>query len=142
MNINKLIPLYKDINFSNDTSKYICKKEFGMVSLKKENSIITKLFYPQLTISFTFTCKHKFYSLQNISDITLILAEKKPYCHIKDLLNIYFKEEIIRFERLCVGCNKMGKHLKNLKLSHLLNLYYICKDLILQRTQKMKLKYI
>ena len=44
MNFNKVIPLYKEINFSNETSKFICKKEF----LKSENSIVTKLFYSQL----------------------------------------------------------------------------------------------
>lgn len=39
-------------------------------------------------------------------------------------MNSYFKEEIIEFERLSVGCNKIGKHLKNIKLSNLSNIIY------------------
>jgi len=94
MNVNKEIPLYKEIIFSDETSKFICKKEFDSISFKRENSIITRLFYSQLLSSFKCSCKHVFYSLQNISDITLILPRNNGFCHVKDLIKNYFNEEI------------------------------------------------
>ena len=62
MNINKNIPLYKEITFSDETSKFICKKEYDNYFLKRENSIVTNLFYSQVISSFKCTCKRIFYS--------------------------------------------------------------------------------
>ena len=50
----------------------------------------------------------------------VVTQRKREIIKISDIPrdgNIYFKDEIIRFERLCVGCNKMCKNLKKLKLS-------------------------
>lgn len=63
INIIKNIPLYEEITFSNEISKFICKKEFDTISLKRENSIITNLFYSQLISSFKCICKRNFFSL-------------------------------------------------------------------------------
>ena len=106
LNENKHLLPYKEIIYSDDTSKYICKKEFDEQFFNREKSIITNLFYSQLISTYKCTCKHIFYSLQNVTDITLLLPENSDNCHISDLLNLYFKDEILTFEKTCVNCKK------------------------------------
>ena len=112
-------PLYKEfsINENDKENKRALDTNFDFDFKKREDSIVTQIFYSQIINTFICECKHKTYSFQKILDFPLLIPENRPKIGIYDLLNIYFQPEQIDFETQCEGCKKIQKHQKQTKIS-------------------------
>jgi ubiquitin carboxyl-terminal hydrolase 2/21 len=108
---------YSQLTNSDRISKRQRDIQFDKNFKDREKSIITELFYSQVITTFKCQCKAEIYSFQKLLDFPLLLPVNKPKIDIKDLLKIYFKKEIIEFERPCEKCKKIEKHIKEIKIS-------------------------
>ena len=109
--------VYRTLTNTDKKTKIEKDKEFFNNFKERENSIINDLFYSQIITSFKCQCGAEIYSFQKILDFPLLIPEKGNQINIKDLLNIYFKSELVDFEKKCDKCQKIGKHNKEMKIS-------------------------
>ena len=109
--------VYRTLTNTDKKTKIDRDKEFFNNFKERENSIINDLFYSQIITSFKCQCGAEIYSFQKILDFPLLIPEKVNQIKIKDLLNIYFKSELVEFEKKCDKCQKIGKHNKEMKIS-------------------------
>ena len=98
--------------------KILKEAEFSDFSNKKENSIITELFYNEIMSKYTCCiCSDIHYSYQNIFDVPLLLPEKQMEIDLENLLKNHFNPEIVKFETKCNKCRIIGNHLKEVSIS-------------------------
>ena len=109
--------VYKTLTNSVGKHKIFRDKEFDMNFKERETSIITYLFYSQIITTFKCTCGSEIYSFQKLLDFPLLLPENIKKIDLKDLLNIYFKTEIVEFETECETCKEKTKHHKITRIS-------------------------
>ena len=109
--------IYRTLTNSDDKTKIFKDNEFFNNFKERENSIINDLFYSQIITSFKCECGAEIYSFQKLLDFPLLLPEKVNQIIINDLLNIYFKSELVDFEKKCDKCQKIVKHKKEMKIS-------------------------
>lgn len=93
--------------------------DFFIKSRKKENSIITDVFYGQFAICFTCArCNRKQYHFESFSEIPLqFVSGVRTKLRIEKLIEKYFSDEYLDFLEKCEGCGKVGKHEKKMRLA-------------------------
>ena len=109
--------IYKTLTNSIGKNKIFRDKEFDMNFKEREISIITNLFYSQIITSFKCNCGSEIYSFQKLLDFPLLLPSNVEKIELNELLNIYFKSEIVQFETECENCKKKEKHNKTTRIS-------------------------
>ena len=109
--------IYRTLTNSDNKTKIFKDNEFFNNFKERENSIINDLFYSQIITSFKCGCGAEIYSFQKLLDFPLLLPEKVNQIKINDLLNIYFKSELVDFEKKCDKCQQIVKHKKEMKIS-------------------------
>ena len=109
--------IYRTLTNSDNKTKNFKDNEFFNNFKERENSIINDLFYSQIITSFKCKCGAEIYSFQKLLDFPLLIPENVKRINIKDLLNIYFKSELVDFEKKCDKCQQIAKHKKEMKIS-------------------------
>ena len=109
--------IYRTLTNSDNKTKIFKDNEFFNIFKERENSIINDLFYSQIITSFKCGCGAEIYSFQKLLDFPLLFPENVNQINIKDLLNIYFKSELVDFEKKCDKCQQIVKHKKEMKIS-------------------------
>ena len=109
--------IYKTLTNSIGKNKIFRDKEFDKNFKEREISIITNLFYSQIITSFKCNCGSEIYSFQKLLDFPLLLPSNVEKIELNELLNIYFKSEIVQFETECENCKKKEKHNKTTRIS-------------------------
>ena len=109
--------IYRTLTNSDNKTKNFKDNEFFNNFKERENSIINDLFYSQIITSFKCKCGAEIYSFQKLLDFPLLIPENVKRINIKDLLNIYFKSELVDFEKKCDKCQQIVKHKKEMKIS-------------------------
>ena len=118
LNKNKSKYNYEEIVYTNERDKMLTETEFLDFSYKKENSIVTELFYNEIMSKYTCCiCSDIHYNFQNIFDIPLLLPEKQKEVNLEDLLKYHYNPELVEFESKCNKCQIIGKHLKEIFIS-------------------------
>ena len=59
-------------------------------NIKRENSIISRIFYSQIISTYTCEFNNKVYEVHNILDISLLLPDKKEYRKTRNSSNFFF----------------------------------------------------
>ena len=112
--------LYKELVYNINSSKIDQNNIFHNNFCKRENSIISNIFYSQIISIFICDCTCETYSFQKIMDLPLLFPEdNKNIFTIENLLEYYFKEEKIQFGDKCQICNKITVHTKNIRFTYL-----------------------
>ena len=109
-------PSYIELKTSNKPKRE-CDEEYDYIFKRRESSIIIDSFYGQLINIFTCKCNFKDYSFQKILDLPLLFEGNTSYFTIYELLDKYFKDEVIQFEAKCENCGRKTMHKKELKIS-------------------------
>ena len=109
--------IYRTLTNTDNKSKIVKDNEFFINFKERENSIINDLFYSQIITSFKCKCGSEIYSFQKIMDFPLLLPENVNQINIKNLLNNYFKSEVVDFEKKCDKCQQILKHNKEMRIS-------------------------
>ena len=109
--------IYRTLTNSDNKTKNFKDNEFFNNFKERENSIINDLFYSQIITSFKCKCGAEIYSFQKLLDFPLLIPENVKKTGIKNLLNIYFKSELVDFEKKCDKCQQIVKHKKEMKIS-------------------------
>ena len=109
--------IYRTLTNTEGKTKKMRDEEFDKNFKDREKSIITDLFYSQIITSFKCKCNSEIYSFQKLLDFPLLLPEKENTVKITDLLNNYFKSEVVEFEAKCEKCKQKEKHQKEMRIS-------------------------
>ena len=111
---------------NDDKNKLIRYKEFIDLFNSKEKSIVTELFYPVTITTYICKCLKVNYSFQRYCDIPLLMPintkEIDPDIIKLELVNLidnFFKEEVIQFDTRCNQCKQILPHKKSMKLCKL-----------------------
>lgn len=121
MNRVKEKPQYKELD-TKSKSKIQVNLEYDKYCLKRENSIITDIFYGQIiNIYICLDCKYQTYSFEKFLDLPILLDTdpNKTKFEIPDLLNDYFITEKIKWDIPCEDCKRKTYHQKVQKISKL-----------------------
>ena len=134
--------LYRMLSNSNKKAKKVRDEDFHINFSEREKSIITDLFYAQIVDTFTCECGFEIYSFQKILDFPLLFPEniKDNIITLEELLQFYFKTELIDFEIKCDKCQQKSQHKKEIKMSRPPEILILSLQRINGNTQK-KLKY-
>ena len=128
--------LYKTLTNTEGKAKNIRDQEFDFNFKEREKSIIIDLFYSQIITTFTCNCGSEIYSFQKLLDFPLLLPENVKQIDINNLLQNYFKDEIVDFDSKCEKCGKVEKHKKAMKISRPPEILIISLQRINETTQK------
>ena len=114
---------YKELK-TDGKSKLQCNKEYDEYMKTKEDSIITDVFYGELVIEYKCNkCEAPpSYSFQKFLDLPLLFSNSYSEENINNVLQLYFKDEIVDWCIKCPGCKHQTKHLKKVKLCSLPNI--------------------
>lgn len=107
---------YKELS-TKGKSKGQCDKEFDELFHSKESSIVIDSFYGQIVNIFTCDCSNEVYSFEKVMELPLLLPGGKSSISIEDLLDEYFREDIIKFNTNCENCKRRGYRKKEIKFS-------------------------
>ena len=140
-NISKQNIIYEELITKNKSSHEL-DKEFDLLYRKRENSFIIDLFYNQILNTFKCKCNHENYSLEKIIDIPLLFSNYLMYFSLEKLLDTFFNEESLKWERECEKCHKKEKHIKTMKLTHLSKILIISFQRINQITGRKNNSYV
>ena len=113
-NINKM--KYNELSYNFAYNKILTEKEFNENFKLKENSIITDIFYSEIVSKFTCTCNYITYSFQKLLDFSLLIPDNLDIMSIEDLIEYYFKSDVVEFKYLCPNCKRKCDHSKEIKL--------------------------
>ena len=118
LNQTKIISQYKELK-TEGKSKEIQNKEYHNFYLRRENSIVVKVFYSQIMNMFTCECGDVSYSFEKILDIPLLFPKEiSSEMHLNDLLEKYFSGEKLSWSLTCPKCGKKdAERSKKIKLS-------------------------
>ena len=114
-------PSYTELSTINKT-KIECDKEFYDNFKNRENSLIIECFYSQIINIFICKCGFETYSFQKVLDFPLLLKEDCKKMELKNLLNLYFENKDLTFEKECEKCQKKEMHTKTIKFSRTPNI--------------------
>ena len=109
--------VHKILTNTEGKSKLFRDSEYFFNFKEREISFVTKLFYSQIITTFKCQCGAEIYSFQKLLDFPLLLPNNVKEINIYDLLNIYFKNEKISFQDKCQRCQKIGEHIKTMRIS-------------------------
>jgi len=140
-NISKQNIIYEELITKNKSSHEL-DKEFDLLYRKRENSFIIDLFYNQILNTFKCKCNHENYSLEKIIDIPLLFSNYLMNFSLEKLLDTFFNEESLKWERECEKCHKKEKHIKTMKLTHLSKILIISFQRINQITGRKNNSYV
>lgn len=120
LNRNVLTQGYKEMNHLNKT-KFELNEEYHRMFVNREDSFIVDLFHSQICNTFICSsCSHQTFSFEKILDLPLLIGENYTFrCSYTDLLDDYFKDEVIDWDSKCVKCTKRAKHKKISRISKL-----------------------
>ena len=127
LNQTKIISQYKELT-TEGKSKEEQNYEYNNFYLRRENSIIVKVFYSQIMNVFTCDCGDISYSFEKILDIPLLFPKEINNINNKeidlyDLLYHYFHGEKISWALKCPKCGQKDvERNKSIKLSILPNI--------------------
>ena len=109
-----------------DKNKLNRYKDFLDLFNSKEKSIVTEIFYPITITTYICECNKINYVFQQWCDIPLLLPINtkeietgKIKLELINLMENFFKEEVIQFDTRCKQCNKILPHKKFMKLCKL-----------------------
>ncbi|MCQ2820598.1 MAG: ubiquitin carboxyl-terminal hydrolase [archaeon] len=106
---------YKELK-TEGKSKLVCNKEYDDYLRTKEDSLIVDIFYGQLVSTYTCRCGTESYSFQKFLDLPLLFTSRGSQ-NVSDMLDLYFKDERIKWESKCEGCKQKTEHRKQLRIS-------------------------
>ena len=89
--------------------------------MKRENSIITDLFYTQMINIFTCKGSCKSYSFQKLLDIPLLIQNNLRKVNIYNLLDIFIKEIKVDLNQHCKKCEEKKINIKKEMRFNILN---------------------
>ena len=127
LNRNTTIPPYIEINNQGKT-KIQLNDEYHGIFVKREDSFIIDLFHSQICNTFICTnCTFETYSFEKILDLPLLISKysinlDQRYnfkCNFIDLLDDYFREDLLDWDNNCAFCFTRAKHKKISKISKL-----------------------
>ena len=118
LNQTKIISQYKELK-TEGKSKEIQNMEYHKFYLRRENSIVVKVFYSQIMNMFICECGDVSYSFEKILDIPLLFPKEiSSEIHLNDLLEKYFRGEKLSWSLTCPKCGKKdAERSKKIKLS-------------------------
>ena len=118
LNQTKIISQYKELK-TEGKSKEIQNMEYHKFYLRRENSIVVKVFYSQIMNMFTCECGDVSYSFEKILDIPLLFPKEiSSQIHLNDLLEKYFSGEKLSWSLTCPKCGKKDtERSKKIKLA-------------------------
>lgn len=112
--------MYEELVQINKSKLYL-NEEFHKIFSKREDSIIIDLFHSQICSTFICTnCSYQTYSFEKILDLPLLIGHDfESKCNCTDLLDDFFKEDVIDWENTCIQCRKRANHNKVSRISKL-----------------------
>ena len=101
LNSIKMRPTYHELTYEKNITKLDFIKVYEDYQNERVQSIIKDIFYTKIIYKYVCECKKELYSCQYMTDIPLLLDSKSTHIKLDVLLEKYFKEETIKFERQC-----------------------------------------
>ena len=80
--------------------------------LRRENSIVTDLYYTQLIIIFNCRYGKETYSFQKLIDISLLIPYNKREISLETLIEYFLMEIHVDINDHCINCQKNESILK------------------------------
>ena len=115
---------YEEFNYL-DLSKSILSVKFNEHYLRRENSIVTDLYYTQLINIFKCPCGKETYSFQKIIDIPLLIPFNNREFSLETLIEYFLMEIHVDLNDLCINCKKKRGHIKKSMKLDILNHFII-----------------
>ena len=110
-NRNKNKPKYEELILD----EYVKEEQslkYNEFFLKRENSVITDLFYTQMINIFTCKSGCKSYSFQKLLDIPLLIPKNVREVNIYNLLDMFIKEIKVDLKEACKECQEKKINIK------------------------------
>ena len=126
LNQTKIISQYKELSTEGKTKEYQ-NSEYNEFYLRRENSIIIKIFYSQIMNIFKCECGDISYSFEKILDIPLLFSNdmNNKEINLIDLISKYFEGEELTWNLPCKKCKR-----KNVKRNKKIQITILPKVLI------------
>ena len=129
LNESKIKYSHTILSNDDDKNKITKYKEFLDLFNSKEKSIVIELFYPITITTYICKCLKVNYDFQQYCDIPLLLPintkqiePDKIKLELVNLIENFFKEEVVQFDTRCSQCKQILPHKKTMKLCKLPNI--------------------